>query len=158
MERFPKVEARDLEGRHYVLPDDLPDGRRLVIVPFQQWQQVLVEGWKQAVEGLQVAHEDLTVWEMPSLSRGYAPFRGYIDGGMRAGIPDPFVRQHTITSYADLGALTRSLGISSRDTIHLYLVDARGGIVWRESGEADAAKTASLAEALDRTSGAAMRG
>jgi hypothetical protein len=148
VERFPKVEARDLEGRRYVLPDDLPEGRRLVIVPFQQWQQVLVEGWKLAVEDLQSANDDLTVWEMPSLSRGYAPFRGYIDGGMRAGIPDPFVRQHTLTSYADLGALTEALGIQTRRTVYVYLLDAAGRIVWRESGEADAAKTGSLAEAL----------
>jgi hypothetical protein len=148
VERFPKVEARDLEGRRYVLPDDLPEGRRLVIVPFQQWQQVLVEGWKLAVEDLQSANDDLTVWEIPSLSRGYAPFRGYIDGGMRAGIPDPFVRQHTLTSYADLGALTEALGIQTRRTVYVYLLDAAGRIVWRESGEADAAKTGSLAEAL----------
>jgi hypothetical protein len=148
MERFPTVETRDLEGRRYVLPDDLPAGRRLVIVPFQQWQQVLVEGWKQAAEDLPVAYEDLTVWELPALSKGYAPFRGYIDGGMHAGIPDPFVRAHTITAYTDLKALTNALGIRTRDTVHAYLLDREGRIVWRESGAVDEQKASSLAEAL----------
>jgi hypothetical protein len=153
MERFPQIEARDLDGARYVLPDDLPEGRRLIIVPFQQWHQVLVEGWKQAVSDLQAPHEDLTVWEMPSLSKGYAPFRGYIDGGMRAGIPDPFVRQHTITAYADLAALAKALEIPNRGTIYLYLVDASGLVTWRASGEVDDAKLASLAEVLDGDAG-----
>lgn len=151
MERFPTVEAHDLEGRRYTLPDDLPVGRRLVIVPFHQWQQVIVEGWKQAVADLQVSHHDLTVWEMPSLARGYAFARPYIDRGMRVGIPDSFVRQHTIAAYTDLRALTTALGITTRGTIYIYLIDGDGGIIWRESGRIDGAKAASLAEALAST-------
>ncbi len=149
MERFPVIEARDLEGRRYTLPDDLPAGRRLVVVPFQQWQQVLVEGWKLAAEDLLPAHPDLSVWEVPSLSRGYAPFRGYIDGGMRAGIPDVFVRQHTLTAYTDLGALTKALEVTSRDTVWVYLIDGEGRVLWRESGQVDDAKAAALAAALE---------
>jgi hypothetical protein len=157
MERFPRVETQDLEGRLYVLPDDLPGGRRLVLVPFQQWQQVLVEGWKGAAEPFQAAHPDLTIWEMPSLSRGYAPFRRYIDGGMHAGIPDPFVRAHTVTAYTDLRTLTKALGIRTRNTVHAYLLDPEGRIVWRESGQVDDAKAASLAGALEDTAPAASR-
>lgn len=151
MERFPTIEARDLDGRRYVLPDDLPVGRRLLIVPFHQWQQVIVQGWKQAVADLQVTHEDLTVWEMPSLSRGYAFARPYIDVGMRVGIPDSFLRQHTVTAYTDLGELTTALGIPTRATIYVYLLDAAGSIAWRASGRVDESKMASLAEALAST-------
>jgi len=148
MERFPIVETRDLEGRRYRVPDDLPPGRRLVIVPFQQWQQVLVEGWKSAVEGLTDVYTDLTVWEMPSLSKGYSLARAYIDGGMRAGIPDLDVRQHTITTYTDLKALTSLLDIPDRETVYVFLLDTHGRIVWRGSGEADEAKVRLLGEAM----------
>jgi len=131
------------------LPDDLPAGRRLVVVPFQQWQQVLVEGWKSAAEDLQAAYPDLSVWEIPSLSKSWGPLRGYIDGGMRAGIPDVFVRQHTLTAYTDLRALTRELGVTDRDTVWVYLLDEEGRVIWRESGQVDQAKTESLAAALE---------
>lgn len=148
MERFPIVETRDLEGRSYRVPDDLPAGRRLVIVPFQRQQQIVVEGWKAAVEELADTYPDLTVWEMPALAKGYSLVRPYIDGGMRSGIPDASVRQHTITTYTDLGALTRALGIGDRDTVHVFLLDTHGRIVWRDSGEVDEAKALVLAKAM----------
>jgi len=148
MERFPIVETRDLEGRVYRVPDDLPPGPRLVIVPFKQWQQVLVEGWKAAVEDLGDAYPDLSVWEMPALSKSYTLARPYIDGGMRAGIPDLFVRQHTVTTYTDLKALTRLLDIPSRDTVSVFLLDRHGRIAWRDAGQVDEAKIRLLAEAL----------
>lgn len=148
MERFPIVEARDLEGRRYRVPDDLPKGRRLVVVPFRREQQIVVEGWKAAVDELADTYPDLTVWEMPALSKGYTLVRPYIDGGMRAGIPDLDVRRHTITAYTDLGALTRLLGIDGRDTVHVFLLDTHGRIVWRDSGEVDEAKMRLLAEAM----------
>jgi hypothetical protein len=149
MEHFPSIETRDLEGRRYVLPDDLPEGRRLIVVAFQQWQQILVEGWKAEAGDLQTAHPDLTVWEVPSLSKGYTLARPYIDGGMRAGIPDIFVRQHTLTAYTDLRVLTRELGVTTRETVWVYLLDRAGRITWSESGQVDVAKAAALAAALE---------
>lgn len=148
MERFPIVEARDLEGRRYRVPDDLPVGRRLLVLPFRREQQIVVEGWKAAIDDLADTYPDLTVWEMPALSRGYSVVRPYIDGGMRAGIPDLDVRRHTITAYTDLNALSRLLGIEGRDTVHVFLLDSDGRIVWRDAGEVDEAKLRLLAEAM----------
>ncbi len=148
MDRFPTVEARDLEGRRYRLPDDLPPGRHLLIVAFQRRHQSIVDRWKAAAEELADSYPDLTVWEMPALARGYAPARPYIDGGMRAAIPELSERQHVITAYTDLRTLTRLLGIPDRRNVHAFLVGAHGRVVWRESGNVDAAKVRLLAEAL----------
>jgi hypothetical protein len=86
--------------------------------------------------------------DLPSLSKGYSLARPSIDRGMRAGITDLFVRQRTITTYTDVRALTRALDIPNRETVHVFLLDTHGSIVWRDSGEVDEAKVRLLAEAL----------
>lgn len=148
--RFPDIVARDLEGRKYQLPDDLPDGPRLIMVAFQRWHTVVLAGWQPALEGMVAAHPGTTLWEIPALSRMYAAARPYIDGGMRAGIPDPAARRMTLTTYTDLRAFGRVLELPSFDTVYILLLDATGEVVWLGGGEADDTQLADLAVALDR--------
>ena len=67
---------------------------------------------------------------------------------MRAGIPDPDARRHTLTAYTDLRAFAQALDLPSLDTIYLLLLDAEGEIVWRSSGEVTETKATALAEAI----------
>ena len=146
--RFPAIEARDLEGHQHMLPDGLPAGRRLLLVAFRRWHQILIEGWKSRLTLLERENPDLTVWEVPALGRRYRPARPYIDGGMRAGIPDPYVRLHTLTAYTDLPALLSALEMSNTETVHAFLVADDGEVLWTDEGEADASKIQSLDVAL----------
>lgn len=142
--RFPTIEARDLEGDRYSLPDGLPAGRRLLLVAFRRWHQVLIDGWKSRLDSLSRENPDLTVWEIPALGRRYLAARPYIDGGMRSGIIDEDVRLHTLTAYTDLKALLAGLDIAAADTVHAFLVGGDGEILWSGEGEADAGKIQSL--------------
>ena len=146
--QFPALNVRDLEGAEHVIPDGLPGGPHIIILAFQQWHQSLVEQWKPSLEALALRHPGTEVWEVPSLSSGYRLFRGGIDGGMRAGIPDPETRRHTLTVYTDLHALAKDLEIDALDTVQLFLVDCSGTILWRASGEPDAATVQSLEAAV----------
>jgi hypothetical protein len=142
--RFPTLEAKDLEGDPYTLPDGLPPGRRLLLVAFRRWQQILIEGWKSRLDSLQRDNPDLTVWEVPALGRRYRAARPYIDGGMRAGIIDLDVRLHTLTSYTDVRALLDGLRIRDTETVHAFLVGPDGEVLWNGEGEADGDKIQSL--------------
>ena len=133
--QFPALSVRDLEGVEHVIPHGLTGGPHVIIMAFQQWHQVLVNSWTPHLEEMAAEHPGMEVWEVPSISKGYRLFRSGIDGGMRAGIPDPDVRRHTLTAYTDLGALTRDLGIPSMKTIYVFLVDCQGNILWRAEGE-----------------------
>lgn len=146
--RFPAIETRDLEGHQHMLPDGLPAGRRLLLLAFRRWHQILIEGWKSRLTLLERENPDLTVWEVPALGRRYRPARPYIDGGMRAGIPDPDVRLHTLTAYTDLPALLSALDMSDTETVHAFLVAGDGEVLWTDEGEADASKIQSLDVAL----------
>jgi hypothetical protein len=146
--RFPTIEARDLEGDSYTLPDGLPAGRRIVLVAFRRWHQILVDGWKSRLPSLERDNPDLTVWEVPALGRRYRAARPYIDGGMRAGIIDEGVRLHTLTAYTDLRVLLGELAIPDTETVHVYLLGGDGEILWSGDGEADGDKIQSLDAAL----------
>jgi hypothetical protein len=147
--RFPRLETQDLEGAHILVPDDLPSSPRVVILPFQRWHQTLVDGWSRAAHALAETYPDLSVWELPALSDRYAMGRFFIDGGMKAAIPDLGVRQHTLTAYTDLPWLIGELGIPDYETPHVFLLDADGEIVWRGSGQVSEAQMSALAAALE---------
>lgn len=145
---FPALRVRDLEGVDYVIPDGLPGGPHVIILAFRQWHQRLVDQWKVPLEEIAQRHPGTEVWEVPSLSKGYRLFRPSIDGGMRAGIPDPEVRRHTLTTYTDLDQLARALELGSLDTVYVFVVDCDGTIRWRGEGSPDAASLEALGSAL----------
>ena len=84
------------------------------------------------------------------MSHVYAVGRFFIDGGMKAAIPDVGVRQHTLTAYTDLDALVKALEIPDFETVHVYLLDPSGEIVWRGSGQVDEDQAAALAAAAEK--------
>jgi hypothetical protein len=134
MLRFPSVSAKDLEGREVRIPEDLPPTPRIVMLAFRRWHQDLIDTWEPALRELESRCRELSVWEVPALSRLYLPVRGFIDGGMRAGIPDPASRRHTLTAYTDLSTLARELGLPSLETIYLLLLAPDGTICLARRG------------------------
>jgi hypothetical protein len=146
--QFPKMTARDLEGRTVTIPDGLSGALNLVVLAFEREHQYPIEAWLPHFARLEEAYPGLEVWEVPALSRGYRIWRGAIDGGMRAGIPDPNVRRHTLTSYLDLRDLRRALELPDTSDIHLYLLDRAGSIRWHGSGGYDETTLAGLSAAL----------
>jgi hypothetical protein len=153
--KFPKVSARNLEGRTVEIPDDLIGRVNLVVLAFLREQQHPIETWLPRLADLEARFPGLEVWQVPALSRRYAIWRGAIDRGMRAGIPDARVRSRTLTSYLDLDALRASLGLRSLDDIRLYLLDGGGTVRWEGSGGYDPQTFTSLEGAVTRLLGGA---
>jgi hypothetical protein len=145
---FPTLHAHDLEGKPYLVPGELPGRMKVILLPFKRWQQVLVAQWEQALAPVIGDRDDVTVWEVPALGAVWKPVAGYIDGGMRGGIPDLDVRQHTLTTYGELDVIESALGITDHDTVYAFLLDADGRILWTGNGEPDPPKTAAFAAAL----------
>jgi len=148
--RFPTLETQDLESARVLVPDDLPGNPRVIILAFQRWHQMLVDGWSQHAHALEAMCPGISVWEVPAMSHVYAVGRFFIDGGMKAAIPDAGVRQHTLTAYTDLDALVKALEIPDFETVHVYLLDPSGEIVWRGSGQIDEDQAAALASAAEK--------
>jgi hypothetical protein len=146
--RFPQFDARDLDGRNVDVPAGLTGRINLLVVAFLREQQEDVESWVSALAKLESENSGLESWVAPILPRGYRLFRGAIDGGMRAGIPEPRLRRHTITAYMDVGRLQRDLGLSGSGEINLYLLDAQGVVRAHESGAFAEEKLERIAAAI----------
>jgi hypothetical protein len=152
---FPKISARNLQGQTVDVPDGLTGRVNLVVLAFLREQQHPVETWLPHLADLGKRFPGLEVWQVPALSRRYAIWRGAIDRGMRAGIPDDRVRSRTLTSYLDLDALQISLGLRTLDDIRLYLLDAGGTVRWEGSGGYDPQTFSSLEGAVTQLLGGA---
>jgi len=145
---FPTIEGRNLERRELVLPGDFAGERNIVLVAFRQRQQREVNSWLPALGVMRREAGNVEVYEIPTLHRGWTPLRGWIDGGMRSGIPDRSTREATITVYINKAPFKAALGITSESRIHVLLLDGEGRVVHRELGSATPAGVQRLRTAL----------
>lgn len=144
---FPTVSGSNLEGQRFELPRDFGGDLTLVMIAFQQWQQVQVNGWLPPVKML-ARQYGLRYYELPTLPR-WDPLRQWLlNNGMRAGIPDRHTRETTITLYTDLGRFCRALDIPDLDDTQVMLLDRAGGVCWRARGDVSPDKLAALTTAI----------
>jgi hypothetical protein len=145
---FPSVEGKDLNDRSLSLPADFAAPASLVFVAFERSQQEEVDTWKPFVTEMQRLRPGLRFYELPAIGKGYTWLRGFIDGGMRSGIPDPDLRASTVTLYIDVAPFVKALGIESTKKIAAFVVAPSGEILARSSGRWSESSAAPLAEAL----------
>jgi len=132
--RFPEIQARSLEREHYDLPAEFEGRRNVAVVAFRREQQQLVDTWLPFLLALEAEHDDLRVYEIPTISRRWAPARWFIDGGMAVGIADRQACARTLTSYTDVGHVQRALGLRDDTTIATVLTGRDGRITWMTTG------------------------
>lgn len=148
--RFPTVEGSSLSGVQHRLPGTLAHDLNLLLVAFRQWQQKDVDTWVPVADDLASTVEGFGAYELPVISRGYRPFSGFIDGGMRSGIRDPAVRDATITLYIDRTSFMKALDIPGPDAIVPMLVTRDGAVLWRARGAASGDAAEGLRAAVAR--------
>ena len=148
--KFPEVTGDNLNGESIRIPSQLKGEVNVLLVPFQMWQQGLVDSWVPFLVSLMEKNPNFDFYELPTIRKMNFFIRRVIDGGMRGGIPSRDTRGRTITLYIDKKPLKDALEIPTEDTLYLYLVDKEGTILWEESGELSDEKATSLEEALQQ--------
>ncbi len=132
--RFPAVSGDNLNGKRFNLPRDFEGALNIVVIAFQREQQHDVDGWMPFLKTLAKDGNDVRIYELPTLGRGYRLMRPIIDGGMRGGIPDYRVRAATITLYIDKTPFRRALELPDEDHIYVLAVDREGRVHARGAG------------------------
>ncbi len=146
---FPIVTGSNLERRRMTLPADFEGRLNLVVLAFWQRHQALVNTWMPLAGELEQRHPGLAFYELPVIQKRSRISQWFIDSGMRAGIPDHRVREHTITLYLDKPSFLENLGITDDGTIHAIVVDRTGRILWRASGPLVEATESDLVDFLE---------
>jgi hypothetical protein len=77
--------------------------------------------------------DQLTYYEIPLIAGGWRMMSGFIDSGMRAGIPVAR-HDHVATYYGSTDRLRDQLEIHDLETAHVYLIDPTGDVLWSSSG------------------------
>jgi hypothetical protein len=153
VERFPTLHGESLSRRPFEIPAGLGGNRNLVFVAFLQHQQRDIDRWMAALGDAEHTYPGLCVYEVPLLRRFPHMYRRMIDGGMRAGIPDPKTRDRTITVYTDRGEFLRTVGLPDEGSIWVVLLDRAGTILWSHIGALTDDALPSLQDALGRAPG-----
>ncbi len=133
---FPTVTVADLEGKSYVLPTELRSDWTLLVIAFYGSQQGDVDTWLAQFPALKVSWPELDFVEMPTIEQSSAPFRSFVNNGMRSGIKAPEARQRTQTLYTDRVSFLAHLGVSDMSRIYPLLVRRSGEVKWMNTGPA----------------------
>lgn len=133
---FPTITAENLNKEKVTLPGDLAGKPALVLIAYQRQQQSNVDTWLGQMDAIEAAIPGVRIIETPTISSmKWGWFSGFIDGGMRSGIPDPQARARTITLYTNVGKFNEALGIESTKTIYAVLLDEQGRVIEMIEGD-----------------------
>jgi len=130
---FPSLSGKDLNGSAWSAPAGLPGERTLVLIGFDEPQQVLIDSW---IQGMKLDSPECPIaWvEMPLIENPGMFMRWFIDTGMRGGIRDKGTRARVWTAYTDKKAFLKSCGITTTDTMTALVVQKDGTILASETG------------------------
>jgi len=133
--RFPTVSGDNLPGQTFNLPTDFQGSSSLVIVPFDENQQVQAQEWLPLARELAQAHPDFTYYNVPVFPSMAAPLRAIVRGGMSVSISDAGLRALTITVFLDnRDQFLAALKIPDAKTMQVFLLNADGDVLWRGAG------------------------
>jgi hypothetical protein len=121
------VTGRSLEGKDYRIPADFAGKPVLLLVGYEMDTQFDIDRW---LLGLQQARVKVRMYELPTIP-GMVPrmFSGYIDEGMRSGIPNEDWGG-VITIYGDADAIVRFTGNENPLPGRVLLLDSDGRVVF----------------------------
>jgi len=143
--RFPVISGDNLLGQSFTLPADFKGSDVLVIVPFDENQQVSAQTWLPLARDLAADDPDFAYYNVPVFPSMAAPLRALIRSGMTLSITDPQLRAITITVFLDdRDSFLASLNIPNADAMQVFLLDASGDLLWRGAGDYDSGQGAAL--------------
>lgn len=147
--RFPDVAGRALSGDRVRIPADLAGAPALLLCAYRRGTQADIDRWAAFAAS---ALPDLVAYELPIIpARLWRPLQGWIDGGMRGGVP-PSLWSRTVTLYEDGGAARDFIGDPGGLAAQVVLLDATGVVALHDGrgfSPAGAAALAAVARTLE---------
>jgi hypothetical protein len=144
---FPSLQGIDLTGANRPLPESLIGNHHILAIAFKRKQQEEVDTWINEMPSVIGKNEQVSFYEVPLIHKVNAPYRFWINNGMRSGISQPEARLRTITVYTEKEQFLELLGMNTNN-IYLLLINKNGRILWRAEGSANKEKIDALKNAI----------
>ena len=132
--KIPLLHAHDLNGKSWVLPNDLQAKKTLILVAFERQQQDSVNSWIYHLK-LRSPKNKITWIEIPLLQNPWKLVAPWIHNGMRRGITEEALRSHVWTIYTNRSSFLKELSLPSAKVITILVVDKNGIILEKVSGD-----------------------
>ncbi len=129
MATFPTIPAQTLSRQDVVFPDVLQGKYGFIAVAFKQKAQSQIDTWYALYQD-SLQSRGVVFYEIPMISGSWNLVSGWIDNGMRSGIPaekHPYVA----TYYGPLEDHQARLGVDNDQLAYVYLIDPEGKILFR---------------------------
>jgi len=145
--RFPSVAGHALSGELVRIPEDLMGAPALLLCAYRRGTQNDIDRWS-AFAGRELP--GLAVYELPIIpGRVWRPLQGWIDGGMRGGVPRQ-LWSSVVTLYEEGGAARAFLGDGGGSHAQVVLLDAGGVVTFHDGGGFRESSARRLAAAAGR--------
>jgi hypothetical protein len=143
---FPSVRGTNLSGDLVQIPERYTGKNVLLLIGYAQRAQFDIDRW--ILGALQVDLKAEIV-EVPTIA-GMIPqmVQGFIDGGMRSGIPKSDWAS-VVTVYEDANKIIQALGNDRPQSAYVILLDKEGRIVWTSNIGYSASQVLELKKLVD---------
>ncbi|MFO7992036.1 MAG: hypothetical protein R6U61_07075 [Thermoplasmata archaeon] len=129
--KFPRITADALSGKKVTIPDDVSGEMTLIGVAFVREAQGMLDSWMEYFQDLCKGKD---IYELPMIDGVFWKIlSGFIDGGMRAGIPEE-KHDYVVTYYGDTSEFRKELGMDDKNLAYIFLIDGDGYILFQGSG------------------------
>jgi hypothetical protein len=143
---FPSVVGTSLKGEAINIPESYAGKTALLLIGYVQKAQFDIDRW---ILGALQADVKAEIVEVPTIA-GMVPqmVQGFIDGGMRSGIPQSDWGS-VVTVYKDANKIIHALGNERPQSAYAVLLDKQGRIVWSSNIGYSAAQVLELKKMAD---------
>lgn len=149
LDAFPTLRGTNLLLQNVTVPDDLEGELQLIVVAYDDDQQVFVNKWLRPLEALNEDYPQLRGYYLPLLPPDTANASAFIIGGMTLAAANDTDRARTIVTFTNVETFNELMGIDDTETLQLFLLGENGRIEWRGSGQYDPLTLESLSVALE---------
>lgn len=128
--QFPSIPANALSGEPKTVP--VPGELQFLVVAFEQRAQPQADQWFKVYQE-NFSRQGAVFYELPMISSFWKWMSGWIDKGMRSGIPKE-KHGNVLTYYGPLDAYFKAMGVKDKSLVYVFLVNRQGEILQREAG------------------------
>ena len=139
LQAFPEISAETLSKKQVVFPQAVGGKYAFILIAFKRQTQGEVDSWLDPFWEDFSGKKGITFFEIPMISGNWKWMSSWIDSGMRSGVPDE-KHDHVATYYGPLKKYFDYFDIRDSGTVHVFLLDKKGRIIWRETGPANKTK------------------
>ena len=146
--KFPIISGTSLSNNEVTFPEDIRGRVAVLSVAFKQRAQLCINTWADELLPKYGIDKGVQYYEIPMLGGQWTMARDWIDGGMRGGVPKP-LHDFTVTYYGSLRQYYKSLGIGSKKSCYIYVLDESGIVKGRFDGYSTPEQIEELFQLID---------